>query len=120
MLQDKIYPVHKFLLQRNVRVQFLNIVKMHMWCDALALKFQKSLASFGFEGYFDKYSHVCIRDVRLLSTSYPTYYSLLIHTYMYKCTVSILKSQMKLNISKVTCLKKYFWINACVLWRNRQ
>ncbi|KAG6458526.1 uncharacterized protein LOC115448907 isoform X2 [Manduca sexta] len=59
---DKIYPVHKFLLQRNVRVQFLNIVKKKMWCEALTMKFQKALTNLGFIGYFDTTACVCIRD----------------------------------------------------------
>ncbi|XP_049886094.1 uncharacterized protein LOC126380606 [Pectinophora gossypiella] len=59
---DRIYPVHKFLLQRNARVQFLNIVKMHEWCDALAIKLQKSLSNIGFYGLLDKTSMICTKD----------------------------------------------------------
>lgn len=61
--QDKIYPVYKFLLQRNVRVQFLNIVKMHEWCDALSVKLEKSLANLGYDGEIDKTNMLCLRDV---------------------------------------------------------
>ncbi|CAG9781718.1 unnamed protein product [Diatraea saccharalis] len=53
---DKIYPIHKFLLQRHLRVQFVNIVKMSEWCEALTIKFQKAVAAFGFMGLFDKTS----------------------------------------------------------------
>ncbi|XP_022833195.1 uncharacterized protein LOC111361095 [Spodoptera litura] len=59
---DKIYPVHKFLLQRNVRVQFLNIVKKTLWCEALTIKFQKALSNLGFLGMFDKGACICVRD----------------------------------------------------------
>lgn len=63
--QDRIYPVHKFLLQRTVRVQFLNIVKKTVWCEALSIKFQKALTNIGFFGYFDKGGCVCVKDVSL-------------------------------------------------------
>lgn len=59
---DKIYPVHKFLLQRNVRAQFMNIVKKNLWCEALAIKFQKGLSNLGFHGIIDTSSCICIRD----------------------------------------------------------
>ncbi|XP_075990883.1 granzyme H-like [Anticarsia gemmatalis] len=59
---DKIYPVHKFLLQRNVRVQYLNIVKKSVWCEALTVKFQKALSNMGFVGFFDKRACICVRD----------------------------------------------------------
>ncbi|XP_035459310.1 ovochymase-1-like [Spodoptera frugiperda] len=59
---DKIYPVHKFLLQRNMRVQFVNIVKKTLWCEALTIKFQKALSNLGFVGMFDKSACICVRD----------------------------------------------------------
>ncbi|XP_028032191.1 uncharacterized protein LOC114244537 [Bombyx mandarina] len=59
---DKIYPSHKFLLQRNVRVQFMNIVKKSEWCETLTIKFQKALNNLGFLGYFDKTACICVRD----------------------------------------------------------
>ncbi|XP_021193973.3 uncharacterized protein LOC110378884 [Helicoverpa armigera] len=59
---DVIYPVNKFLLQRNVRVQFMNIVKKSLWCEALTIKFQKALSNLGFLGLFDKSACVCVRD----------------------------------------------------------
>ncbi|KAL0851681.1 hypothetical protein ABMA28_000014 [Loxostege sticticalis] len=59
---DRIYPIHRFLLQRNVRVQFMNIVKKNMWCEALSIKFQKALANMGFFGYFDKGGCICVKD----------------------------------------------------------
>ncbi|CAH0401788.1 unnamed protein product [Chilo suppressalis] len=59
---DKIYPVHRFLLQRNLRVQFLNIVKTSEWCEALIIKFQKALAALGFMGMFEKSSTICVKD----------------------------------------------------------
>ncbi|XP_072931257.1 uncharacterized protein [Epargyreus clarus] len=59
---DKIYPVQRFLLQRNLRVQFLNIEKTHLWCDTLSIKFQKALINIGYTGHFDKTSCLCIRD----------------------------------------------------------
>ncbi|CAH0577948.1 unnamed protein product [Chrysodeixis includens] len=59
---DRIYPVHKFLLQRNVRVQFMNIVKKNLWCEALTIKFQTALSNLGFLGLFDKGACICLRD----------------------------------------------------------
>ncbi|XP_063837538.1 uncharacterized protein LOC135086691 [Ostrinia nubilalis] len=59
---DRIYPVHRFLLQRNVRVQFLNIVKKNLWCEALSIKFQKALSNLGFFGFYDKSGCTCVRD----------------------------------------------------------
>ncbi|KAJ8737056.1 hypothetical protein PYW07_000327 [Mythimna separata] len=59
---DKIYPIDKYLLQRNVRVQFLNIVKKNLWCEALTIKFQKALTNLGFHGLIDQDGRVCIRD----------------------------------------------------------
>ncbi|CAF4749865.1 unnamed protein product [Pieris macdunnoughi] len=59
---DKIYPVSKFLLQRNTRVQFLEIARKNVWCDTLTLKFQKALLNIGYKGVFDKSYSVCIRD----------------------------------------------------------
>lgn len=59
---DIIYPVAKFLLQRNLRVQFMNIVKMSMWCEALNIKFQKALSNIGYHGTLPKAASVCVRD----------------------------------------------------------
>ncbi|XP_026315195.1 granzyme M-like [Hyposmocoma kahamanoa] len=59
---DKIFPVSKFLLQRNIRVQFLNVVRMHAWCDVLSIKLEKSLANLGYEGELDKSNMICVRD----------------------------------------------------------
>ncbi|KAJ8737757.1 hypothetical protein PYW08_000352 [Mythimna loreyi] len=59
---DKIYPVDKYLLQRNIRVQFLNIVKKNLWCEALTIKFQKALTNLGFHGLIDQDGRVCVRD----------------------------------------------------------
>nr|XP_026499311.1 uncharacterized protein LOC113403087 [Vanessa tameamea] len=59
---DKIYPVHKFLLQRNIRVQYLIIVKKSLWCNTITMKFQKAMTNLGFVGYFDKASSICVKD----------------------------------------------------------
>ncbi|XP_052746489.1 uncharacterized protein LOC112047643 isoform X1 [Bicyclus anynana] len=59
---DKIYPVHKFLLQRNVRVQFLIIVKKSLWCDTISLKFQNAMTNLGYTGDFDRSVSICVRD----------------------------------------------------------
>ncbi|XP_059055105.1 uncharacterized protein LOC131849128, partial [Achroia grisella] len=59
---DKIYPIHRFLLQRNVRAQFLNIVKKNVWCEALSIKFQNALSNIGFFGFLDKGGSICVRD----------------------------------------------------------
>ncbi|XP_053624538.1 granzyme H-like [Plodia interpunctella] len=59
---DKIFPVHKFLLQRNLRAQFVNTVKKGDWCEALSLKFQKALTNLGFHGYFENTGSICVRD----------------------------------------------------------
>ncbi|XP_013189083.2 uncharacterized protein LOC106133796 [Amyelois transitella] len=59
---DKIFPVHKFLLQRNLRAQFVNTAKKGIWCEALSLKFQKALTNLGFHGYFENTGSICVRD----------------------------------------------------------
>ncbi|CAH2216462.1 jg24662, partial [Pararge aegeria aegeria] len=64
---DKIYPVHKFLLQRNIRVQYLIIVKKSLWCNTISLKFQKAMSNLGYNGQFDSAVSLCVRDVSLNS-----------------------------------------------------
>ncbi|CAH2104077.1 unnamed protein product [Euphydryas editha] len=59
---DKIYPIHKFLLQRNIRVQYLIIVKKSLWCNTVTVKFQKAMTNLGYTGYFDKTASVCVKD----------------------------------------------------------
>ncbi|CAB3226105.1 unnamed protein product [Arctia plantaginis] len=59
---DKIFPVNRFLLQRNLRAQFLNVVKKVVWCEALSMKFQKALSNLGFMGFFDQSAYLCVRD----------------------------------------------------------
>ncbi|XP_045784948.1 uncharacterized protein LOC123880706 [Maniola jurtina] len=60
---DKIYLPHKFLLQRNVRVQFVAVVKKTLWCDTITLKFQKAMINRGYTGEFDDDDvSVCVRD----------------------------------------------------------
>ncbi|CAG5039247.1 unnamed protein product [Parnassius apollo] len=53
----------KFLLQRNLRIQFLQIGKKHLWCDKIMYNFQEGIGQFGFSGYSDKESSICVRDV---------------------------------------------------------
>ncbi|CAH0715971.1 unnamed protein product, partial [Brenthis ino] len=60
---DKIYPVQKFLLQRNIRVQYLVIAKKNLWCNTITLKFQQAMTNLGFDGLFDKTSSICVKDV---------------------------------------------------------
>ncbi|CAH2034894.1 unnamed protein product, partial [Iphiclides podalirius] len=60
--EDKIFPRKKFLLQKDLRVQFVNIAKKHLWCDTLSITYQKALQNLGFLGYSDKSAYICIRD----------------------------------------------------------
>ncbi|KAJ2954049.1 hypothetical protein O0L34_g2262 [Tuta absoluta] len=59
---DKIYPGYKFLLHRNLRAQFVNIVKMHEWCDALHIKLIKSMSNIGYDDPLDPKSMLCVKD----------------------------------------------------------
>ncbi|XP_068617325.1 uncharacterized protein [Battus philenor] len=59
---DKIYPTKKFLLQKNMRAQFMNIAIKHIWCDTLAIKYENALTNLGFSGYTDKSAYMCMRD----------------------------------------------------------
>ncbi|OWR42752.1 hypothetical protein KGM_207168 [Danaus plexippus plexippus] len=59
---DKIYPTNKFLLQRQVRTQYLVIAKKNVWCNAIKLRFQKAMANLGYMGNFDKTATVCLKD----------------------------------------------------------
>ncbi|CAK1588538.1 unnamed protein product [Parnassius mnemosyne] len=52
----------KFLLQRNMRVQFMNVAKKYLYCDTLEIKFQQGLIHLGFEGHTDKTTYICIHD----------------------------------------------------------
>lgn len=66
--QDKLYSDNKFLLQRHLRVQFIEIVKKEIWCEALALKFQKVLINNGFQGFYERSAGICVRDVSKTKT----------------------------------------------------
>ncbi|XP_013179308.1 PREDICTED: uncharacterized protein LOC106126294 [Papilio xuthus] len=59
---DVIYQKKKFLLQRNMRVQFLNIAKKRLWCDPLSVRFHAALVNLGFIGYSDESTAICLRD----------------------------------------------------------
>ncbi|KPI96203.1 hypothetical protein RR46_06937, partial [Papilio xuthus] len=61
-IQDVIYQKKKFLLQRNMRVQFLNIAKKRLWCDPLSVRFHAALVNLGFIGYSDESTAICLRD----------------------------------------------------------
>nr|XP_034839286.1 uncharacterized protein LOC117995377 [Maniola hyperantus] len=62
---DKIYPGLKFLLQRNVRAQYVSVVKKNLWCNTITLKFQKAMTNLGYTGDFEDDVSICTRDPNL-------------------------------------------------------
>ncbi|VVC94323.1 unnamed protein product [Leptidea sinapis] len=64
---DKIFSGNKFLLQRNLRAQYVDISKRSVWCETLSLKFQQAIVNLGYTGYFDKNACICVRDTERIA-----------------------------------------------------
>ncbi|XP_061720812.1 uncharacterized protein LOC133527671 [Cydia pomonella] len=59
---DKIYPGPKYILQRNLRLQQLNLVNKEVYCDTLVLKYEKATDDLGNTKDFRKDDVLCFRD----------------------------------------------------------